>query len=87
MKLLLILADMETSKTTTHPKLLTVWCGFCFRDIIGPFFFKNEQGEAVTVNGDRYRNMMNELLFTKIENGRRYVPYSRSYTRCFALCF
>ena len=26
-------------------------------------FFENEQGEAVTVNGDRYR----EFLFTKIE--------------------
>ena len=26
-----------------------------------------EQGEAVTVNGDRYRAMLNEFLFTKIE--------------------
>ena len=33
----------------------------------GPFFFENEQGEAVTVNGDHYRAMMNEFLFTKIE--------------------
>ena len=31
------------------------------------FFFENEQGEAVTVNGDRYRAMLNEFLFTKIE--------------------
>ena len=30
-------------------------------------FFENEQGEAVTVNGDRYRVMLNECLFTKIE--------------------
>ena len=34
---------------------------------IGPFFFENEQGEAVTVNGDRYRAMLNEFLFTKIK--------------------
>ena len=34
--------------------------------IIRPFFFKNEQGEAVTVNGDRYRAMLNEFFFTKI---------------------
>ena len=27
-------------------------------------FFENEQGEAVTVNGDRYRAMLNEFLFT-----------------------
>ena len=37
------------------------------RGIIGTFFFQNEQGEAVTVNGDRYRAMLNEFLFTKIE--------------------
>ena len=30
-------------------------------------FFENEQGEAVTVNGDRYRAILNEFLFTKIE--------------------
>ena len=27
----------------------------------------DEQGEAVTVNGNRYRAMLNEFLFTKIE--------------------
>ena len=32
-----------------------------------PFFFESEQGEAVTVNGDRYRAMLNEFLFIKIE--------------------
>ena len=31
------------------------------------FFFENEQGEAVAVNGDHYRTMLNEFLFTKIE--------------------
>ena len=34
---------------------------------MGPFFFENEQGEAVTVNDERYRAMLNEFLFTKIE--------------------
>ena len=42
-------------------------CGFWCRSIIEPFFFENEQGEALTVNGDRYRAMLNEFLFTKIE--------------------
>ena len=51
----------------THPKRVTVWCGFWSRDIIGPCFFENEQGEAVTVNGNRYRAILNEFLFTKIE--------------------
>ena len=32
-----------------------------------PFFFENDEGEAVAVNGDRYRAMLNEVLFTKFE--------------------
>ena len=51
----------------THPKRVTVWCGFWSRGIIGPFFFENEQEKAVTVDGDRYRAMLNEFLFTKNE--------------------
>ena len=54
-------------KKPTHPKRGTVWCGFWSRGIIGLFFFENEQGEVVTVNGDRYRAMLNQILFTKIE--------------------
>ena len=101
MKLILILADMLTSKIVAFGaqktraytlSRVTVCGGFWPRGIIGPFFFENEQGEAVTVNGDRYRAMLNEFLFTKIEeedigNIWRYVSHSRSYIRCFAPCF
>ena len=45
----------------THSKRVTVRCGFWSRGIIEPFFFENEQGEAVTVNGDCYRAMLNEF--------------------------
>ena len=51
----------------THPKRVNVWCEFWSRGIIGPFSFENKQGEAVIVNGDRYRAMLNEFLSTKIE--------------------
>ena len=51
----------------THPKRVTDWCGVWSRGIIGPFFFENEQGEAVTVKDDRYRAMLNEFLFIKLE--------------------
>ena len=50
----------------THPKRVTDWCGFWSKNVIVPFFFENEQGEAVKVNGDPYRAMLNEFLFTKI---------------------
>ena len=48
----------------THPKQVTVWC----RGIIGPFFFENELGEAVTVNGDRYRAMFTKIKEEDIAN-------------------
>ena len=48
------------------PDVKDKW-GFWPRGIIEPFFFANEQGEAVTVNGDRYRAVLKEFLFTKIE--------------------
>ena len=51
----------------TYPRRVTIWCGFWARGIIGPFFFENEPGEAITVNGDRYRAMLYEFLFTKTE--------------------
>jgi len=50
-----------------HPQRVTVWCGFWFGGIIGPFFFENEQGVAVTVNDERYRAMLNEFLLPKFE--------------------
>ena len=49
----------------THPKRVTVWCEFRSRVIIGPIFFEDEQGEAVTVNGVRYRAMLNVFFFHK----------------------
>ena len=33
----------------------------------GQFFIETENGQVVTVNGDRYRDMLNEFLFTKTE--------------------
>ena len=43
--------------THPNPNRVTAWCGFWSRDIIGPLFFENEQGEAI----------LNEFLFAKIE--------------------
>ena len=56
-----------------HEKLLhvqraTVWCGFWAGGVIGPYFFENEAGNAVTVNGVRYRNMIMECLWPKLDS-------------------
>jgi Helix-turn-helix domain (DUF4817) len=51
-----------------HPQKLTVWCGLFAGGIIGPYFFRNPEGVAVTVNGDRYRSMINLFLFPKLRD-------------------
>ncbi|GFU09735.1 uncharacterized protein TNCV_5027601 [Trichonephila clavipes] len=44
-------------ETPLHPEKLTVWCALWAGGIIGPYFFKNDEGHNVTVNGNRYRAM------------------------------
>lgn len=50
-----------------HPQRVTVWCGFWSGGIIGPFFFENEEGASVTVNGEHYRAMLSDFFFEQIE--------------------
>ena len=54
-----------------HRQRVIVWCRFWYGGIIGAFFFENEQGAAVTVNGECYRAMINEFLFIKIEEDEK----------------
>ena len=45
-----------------NPKRVTVWCGLWFRGIIGPFSSKMSK-KWRTVNGDRYRAMLNDVIW------------------------
>ncbi|GFU67201.1 hypothetical protein TNCV_4689331 [Trichonephila clavipes] len=40
-------------ETPLHLEKLTVLCALCAGGIFGPYFFKNDEGHNVTVNGDR----------------------------------
>jgi hypothetical protein len=42
----------------------------CLVGILGwrPYFFENEAGNAVTVNGVRYRNMITEFLWPQLDS-------------------
>ncbi|GFY31737.1 hypothetical protein TNCV_4200461 [Trichonephila clavipes] len=37
-------------ETPLHPEKLTVWCALWAGGIIGPYFFKNDEGHNITVN-------------------------------------
>ena len=58
----------EIQERPMHPQKVTVWCGFWAGGVIGPFFFENEGGVAVTINGERYRDMLAEFLWPKLDD-------------------
>ncbi|GFV32948.1 transposase [Trichonephila clavipes] len=47
---------------------LTVWCALWSGGIIGPYFFKNDEGHNVTVNGDRYRAKIINFFIPELNN-------------------
>ncbi|GFT72229.1 putative DD41D transposase [Trichonephila clavipes] len=56
------------AETPLHPEKLTVWCALWAGGIIGPYFFKNDEGHHVTVNGDRYRAMFTNFFIPELNN-------------------
>ncbi|GFT88499.1 putative transposable element [Trichonephila clavipes] len=55
-------------ETPLHPEKLTVCCALWAGGIIGPYFFKTDEGHNVTVNGDRYRAMITNCLIPELNN-------------------
>ncbi|GFU81400.1 uncharacterized protein TNCV_1380681 [Trichonephila clavipes] len=58
-------------ETPLHQEKLNVWCALWAGGIIGQYFFKNDEGHHVTVNGDRYRAMITNffiLLYSELNN-------------------
>ncbi|GFW17672.1 putative transposable element [Trichonephila clavipes] len=55
-------------ETQLQPEKLTVWCALWAGGIIGPYFFKSDEGHNVTVNGDRYRAMITNFFIPELNN-------------------
>ncbi|GFV99159.1 transposable element Tc3 transposase [Trichonephila clavipes] len=55
-------------ETPLHPEKLTALCALWAGGIIGPYFFKNDEGHNVTVNGDRYRAMIANFFIPELNN-------------------
>ena len=58
----------ENPKKPLYSQCVTVWYGFWAGGIIRPYFFLNEAGAAVSVNGSRYRTMINKFLWLELED-------------------
>ncbi|GFU87101.1 uncharacterized protein TNCV_430051 [Trichonephila clavipes] len=59
---------LQTNSHIHHTGKLTVWCALWAGGIIGPYFFKNNEGHNVTVNGDRYRAMITNFFIPELNN-------------------
>ncbi|GFW49721.1 uncharacterized protein TNCV_358241 [Trichonephila clavipes] len=55
-------------ETLLHPEKLTVWCALWDGGIIDPYFFKNDEGHNVTVNGVWYRAMITNIFIPELNN-------------------
>ena len=54
------------TEVDSHGLRVTVWCGVAMKGIIGPYFFEDENGSNVTVNGPRYRDMLEHFVIPKL---------------------
>lgn len=51
-----------------HALKCTVWCGVSSEKIYGPYFFENEVGATITVNGAQYRALLENFLRPAVQN-------------------
>lgn len=49
-----------------HSPKVVVWCGVASFGIIGPYFFEDENNRSVTVNSERYINMLQTFLIPEL---------------------
>ncbi|CAK1589781.1 unnamed protein product [Parnassius mnemosyne] len=59
-----------------HKPKVTVWCAISASAIIGPYFFENERGQTVTVNSERYAEMISDFFRLELQNS----PYCNRNT-------
>ena len=62
-------------ETPLFPQKVTVWCSFHAGGVIKPYFFVDENDRHVTVNGERYRAMLEDYLWPELDE--RYVILTR----------
>jgi len=64
----------EHHQRPLHSERLTVWCGIASFGVLGPYFFEDNEGAAVTVTSERYVAMLRN--FCEPELRRRGIDLS-----------
>ncbi|GFW04571.1 transposable element Tc3 transposase [Trichonephila clavipes] len=74
-------------ETPLHPEKLTVWCALWAGGIIGPYFFKNDEGHNVTVNGDLYRAMITNFFILELnDHDVQELWFQQDGSTCHTAC-
>ena len=55
-------------ESSLHSKKITAWCGLWVGGVIEPYFFRDDHGRHVTVNGNRYRSMITEYFWPQLDD-------------------
>lgn len=63
----------ELHQQPLHSEKITVWCELLKVGIIGPYFFEDERGHAVTVNSERYVAMLQDIFIPYLEENKMYT--------------
>ncbi|GFX04332.1 uncharacterized protein TNCV_3974801 [Trichonephila clavipes] len=69
-------------ETPLHPEKLTVWCALWAGGIIGPYFFKNDEGHNFAVNGDRQRAMITNFFIPELNNHVQELWFQQDGATC-----
>lgn len=68
-----------------HSPKVTVWCGIGTFGVVGPYFFENDAGVAVTINAERYVAMLQNFLpqeFERLRVNRRDLYFQQDGATC-----
>lgn len=52
---------------TLHSQKVTVWCVMSSLGVVGPYFFESENGNTVTVNSERYAEVLVNFAFPALD--------------------
>uniref|UniRef100_A0A8C5WFK5 DUF4817 domain-containing protein n=1 Tax=Leptobrachium leishanense TaxID=445787 RepID=A0A8C5WFK5_9ANUR len=56
----------QLHQTPLHSSKVTVWCAMSSLGLIGPYFFENDREQAVTVNAQRYSEMLHSFFIPQL---------------------
>ena len=51
-----------------NPQKIIVWYGFWNRSVFNPYFFDNDAGQVITVNGTDYKSMILNFFWPEVDD-------------------